>query len=143
MTSSLSHLHEFTSQPIAAAIRPLGAGPHRPRCPPGTPAQAAAAPHSPSGCWLGDSRSSFAPARFTPATDIQVYFCDPHSPWKRGSKENANGLLHQYLPKGTDLAKHTTADLRLIQRSLNDRPRKTLGYLPPSEAYAQVLPPTA
>jgi IS30 family transposase len=79
---------------------------------------------------------------FTTATGIPIYFCDPHSPWQRGSNENTNGLVRQYLPKGTDLAQHTAEELVAIQTSLNNRPRKTLGYLTPSEAYAQVLAAT-
>ncbi len=78
-------------------------------------------------------------ATFTTATGIPIYFCDPHAPWQRGSNENTNGLLRQYLPKRSDLMKHSAADLKRIQCSLNDRPRKTLGYMTPSEAYAQVV----
>jgi IS30 family transposase len=72
-------------------------------------------------------------------TGLAVYFCDPHSPWQRGSNENTNGLLRQYFPKGTSLAGHSPAHLAAVAAELNGRPRKTLGWKTPAEALAEIL----
>ena len=77
--------------------------------------------------------------RFTHQTGIQVYFCDPKSPWQRGSNENTNGLLRQYLPRRLDFRTLTQDDLNAIALELNDRPRQTLGFKTPSQALAEVL----
>jgi IS30 family transposase len=81
--------------------------------------------------------------RFSVATDVAVYFCDPQAPWQRGTNENTNGLLRQYFPKKTDLAVYTQADLDAVAVRLNSRPRKTLAFETPADGFAAAVASTA
>jgi IS30 family transposase len=78
-------------------------------------------------------------AAFSIATDVKVYFCDPQSPWQRGTNENTNGLLRQYFPKGTELSRYSQAELNKVARRLNERPRKTLAFCTPADSLQRVL----
>ena len=90
-----------------------------------------------------DRGSEFAPHKaFTVATNVQVYFCDPQSPWQRGTNENTNSLLRQYFPKGTDLSHYSQEDLDEVALQLNTRPRKTLGYKTPADRLAATVAST-
>ena len=80
--------------------------------------------------------------RFSLATDIKVYFCDPQQPWQRGSNETTNGLLRQYLPKGMDLSDVHQSTLNAIARRLNEQPRETLNFETPAERFSQCVAPT-
>ena len=78
-------------------------------------------------------------ARFTVESGVQVFFADPHSPWQRGTNENTNGLLRQYFPKGTDLSRWSDQEIQAVALTLNNRPRKTLGWKTPAEALNEYL----
>ncbi|HEX4620541.1 MAG TPA: IS30 family transposase [Myxococcaceae bacterium] len=82
-------------------------------------------------------------AQISAATDLDIYFCDPHSPWQRGSNENTNGLLRQYFPKGTDLSVHSLEHLRFVEAQMNRRIRKTLNWLSPAQALDRLLSTTS
>lgn len=81
-------------------------------------------------------------AQFTVDTGVQVYFCDPKSPWQRGTNENTNGLLREYFPKRTSLRGYSQHDLDAVAAQLNRRPRKTLSYMTPSEKFAEAVAAT-
>ena len=105
-------------------------------------AQQAGAPAAGASCAdrsPGTAAGSWPIARIHVATDVQVYFCDPRSPWQRGSNENTNGLLRQYFPDGTDLSGYSQSYLNKIALRLNQRPRKTLGFETPADRLRAVL----
>ncbi|WP_374103940.1 IS30 family transposase [Micromonospora sp. U56] len=118
----------------------LGAGRSADRVRDGLLAAMATLPHHLKRSLTWDQGAEMAMHHeFSIAADMPVYFCDPHSPWQRGSNENTNGLLRQYFPKGTDLAVHTGEHLAAVAAELNARPRKTLGWDTPAERLAKLL----
>ena len=82
---------------------------------------------------IGTSKGGRSHARFTIESGVRVFFADPHSPWQRGTHENTNGLLRQYFPKGTDLSRWSGQEIQAAARTMNNRPRKTLGWKTPAE----------
>jgi hypothetical protein len=104
-----------------------------------------ASPGAPEGassvCGLGGSQARFRemPLELTAATGIPVFFCEPYSPWQRGSNENMNGLARQFLPKGTDLSTVTPQKIAYIEAMLNDRPRKIPDFRTPCEVYTGIV----
>ena len=122
--SLVSRLEAHASQAVASRLAEMVAA---------VPAALARTPTWDQGCEMAAHRS------FTEATGVKVYFCDPHSPWQRGTNENTNGLLRQYFPKGTDFTEVTDEEVLLAQDLLNGRPRKALGWKTPAEAYAELL----
>ena len=95
---------------------------------------------APAMAWIWDQGAEMAQhAQLRLDTGLQVFFCDPCSPWQRGTNENTNGLLRQYFPKGTDLSRHSASDIAAVAATLNHRPRKTLSWRTPSEAFNQLL----
>ena len=122
--SLVSRLEAHASQTVASRLAEMVAA---------VPAALARTLTWDQGCEMAAHRS------FTEATGVKVYFCDPHSPWQRGTNENTNGLLRQYFPKGTDFTEVTDEEVLLAQDLLNGRPRKTLGWKTPAEAYAELL----
>jgi IS30 family transposase len=88
---------------------------------------------------MGSRQGDGGSQAVTLATDIEVYFCDPRSPWQRGSNEITNGLLRQYMPKGIDISTYSQAKLNAVARPLNERPRNTLGYKTPAEMFSAIV----